>query len=229
MFWEEEEDKTLPYQAPDDVIDLSFSMQCKELPIDHAWALSQAIVKELPWMETEKFAGVHQIHVAESGNGWERPENPEEETLKPSHRTKLVLRIPKTRIKDAETLVGKTISIAGYPLTIKKPRKKTLVNSSVIFARYVLSSDDEDENSFLMRMADEIKSITGEKVKKMMCGKTYKIKTPDGDLLTRHLMIAEQSNDSSIQLQQYGLGEGRILGCGIFMPHKGIRSLKPTE
>ncbi len=229
MFWEEEEDKTLPYEVADDVIDLSFATQCKELPIDHAWALSQAIIQELPWMREEKFAGIHQIHVAESGNGWERPENVTDETLRPSHRTKLVLRIPKARLKDAETLVGKTISISGYPLTIKKPRKKVLVNSSVIFSRYVLSDKNEDENTFLMRMAAEVESITGEKVKKMMCGKSYTIKTPEGDLLARHLMIAEQTNDASIKLQQYGLGGGRVMGCGLFLPHKGIRSLKPTE
>lgn len=229
MFWEEEEDKTLPYQAPDDVLDLSFATKCKELPIDHAWALSQAICQELPWFENESFAGVHQIHVAESGNGWERPDNVEEQTLRPSHRTRLIIRIPKSRLEDTETLVGKTINIDGYPLTIKKPRKKPLVHSSVVFSRYVLSSEDEDENSFLTRMAAEVEAITGEKVKKMMCGKTHMLHTPNETFVTRHLMIAEQTSDASIQLQQYGLGEGRTMGCGLFLPHKGIRSLKPTE
>lgn len=229
MFWEEEEDKTLPYQAADDVLDLSFATNCKELPIDHAWALSQAICRELPWFENEKFAGIHQIHVAESGNGWERPDNCDEQTLRPSHRTKLILRIPKERLNDTEVLIGKTISINGYPLTIKKPRKKPLVHASVVFSRNVLSSKDEDENNFLSRMADEVGSITGEKVKKMMCGKTYSLRTPDEILLTRHLMIAEQTSDASIKLQQYGLGEGRVMGCGLFLPHKGIKSLKPTE
>jgi len=229
MFWEEEEDKTLPYQAPDDVLDLSFATKCKELPIDHAWALSQAICRELPWFKTEKFAGVHQIHVAESGNGWERPDNSEEQTLRPSHRTRLVLRIPKERLKDSEALIGKTISIGGYPLTIKKARQKPLVHASVVFSRYVLSDKNEDENSFLTRMAAEVKEITGEKVKKMLCGKTHILNTPDEKFVTRHLMIAEQTSEASIQLQQYGLGEGRFMGCGLFLPHKGIKSLKPTE
>lgn len=229
MFWEEDEDKSLPYQTPDDVLDLSFATTCNELPIDHAWALSKAIIKELPWLQDEKFAGLHQIHVAESGNGWERPDNVLEETLRPSHRTRLVLRIPKTRLKDAEQLNGKTISIAGYPLIIKKPRKKPLVNASVVFSRYVLSDVNEDENAFLTRMSEEVREITGEKVKKMLCGKSYTLRTPEGELLTRHLMVADQTNDSSIQLQQYGLGEGRLLGCGLLLPHKGIKSLHSTE
>ena len=50
MFWEDEDDKTLPYQAPENIFDVLFSMQCKSLPIDHAWPLSQALIKHLPWM-----------------------------------------------------------------------------------------------------------------------------------------------------------------------------------
>jgi CRISPR-associated protein Cas6 len=229
MFWQEDEDKSLPYTAPDDVFDLSFATQCKELPIDHAWALSTAITQQLPWLNEEKYAGIHQIHVAESGNGWMRPEDAENETLHPSHRTRLVLRIPKARLEDANTLVGKTLSIQGYPLTVKKPRKKPLVNASVIFARYVLSDKNETENDFLERMAKEYQAITGNPIKKMLCGKSYVLRTANKEWVTRHLMLADQSNDDSIALQQFGLGEARLLGCGLFLPHKGIKSLHSIE
>jgi CRISPR-associated protein Cas6 len=229
MFWQEDEDKSLPYQAPDDILDLSFAIKCKELPIDHAWYLSQAILKQLPWFADEPSAGVHQIHVAESGNGWIRPDDVENETLRPSHRTRMVLRIPKTRLDDANVLVGKTISIQGYPLSIKKPRKKPLTHSSVIFSRYVLSDKNEDENSFLERMSAEVESITGHQIKKMLCGKTHILRTPEKDWLTRHLMIADQTSEDSILLQQSGLGEGHLMGCGLFLPHRGIKSLHSIE
>ncbi|HHC74630.1 MAG TPA: type I-MYXAN CRISPR-associated protein Cas6/Cmx6, partial [Thiothrix sp.] len=126
MFWEEDEDKTVAYQAPDDVLDVSFAIQCKELPIDHAWALSQAVQQRLPWLADEKVAGIHSIHVAETGNGWERPDNQEQETLRPSRRTKLLIRIPKTRLTDVEALVGEALSIQGYPLTVGKLQKKPI-------------------------------------------------------------------------------------------------------
>ncbi len=45
LFWEEEDDKTLPYKAPDTIFDVMFSIECKSLPIDHAWALSQQLLK----------------------------------------------------------------------------------------------------------------------------------------------------------------------------------------
>lgn len=229
MFWQEDEDKSLPYKAADDVLDLSFATQCKELPIDHAWALSTAIMQQLPWLAEEKGAGVHQIHVAQSGNGWMRPDDTENETLRPSHRTRLVLRIPKTRLQDAKALVGQTLSIQGYPLTVKKPRKKPLLHASVIFSRYVVSNKNEAENDFLARMANEYMALTGKKIKKMLCGKATLLRTDQDVLITRHLMIADQSNEDSITLQQVGLGTGRLMGCGLFLPHRGIKSLHATE
>lgn len=229
MFWQEDEDKTLPYEVPDNILDLSFAIRCKQLPLDHAWALSQAIQTALPWFADEPLAGIHTIHVAESGNGWLRPEDAENQMLIPSRRTRMSLRIPKHRLQDAQILSGKTLEIADYPLTAGEPKEKPLTNASVIFARYVLTGADEEEPDFLRRMAGRIREIADFKVKKMMCGKSHTLQTPDGLLHTRHLMIADLDNDPSIQLQQYGLGGGRKLGCGLFLPHKGIKTLKPTE
>lgn len=229
MFWQEDEDKTLPYRAPDDILDLSFAIQCKQLPLDHAWALSQAVHAALPWLQEEEVAGIHTIHVAESGNGWLRPDDTKHQMLLPSRRTRMSLRIPKHRITDSRKLTGKTLDIDGYPLTVGAAKEKSLLNASVVFARYVLSDTGETEPDFLQRMAQEIKELASFKVKKMMCGTSNTIDTPDGLLHTRHLMIADLDNDSSIRLQQYGLGGGRKLGCGLFMPHKSIKTLKPTE
>lgn len=229
MFWQEDEDKTLPWQAPDDVLDVSFAIQCKKLPLDHAWALSQAVQQALPWFTDEPAAGVHTIHVAESGNGWERPDDHTNQFLLPSRRTRMMLRIPKQRLADAQHLCGTTLDIDGYALSVGEAKEKVLLNASVIFARYVLSDTGETEPEFLQRMATEVRRIADFKVKKMMCGKSYTLHTPQGDLHTRHLMIADLDNDPSVKLQQYGLGGGRKLGCGLFMPHKGIKTLKPTE
>jgi CRISPR-associated protein Cas6 len=229
MFWEEDEDKTLPFTVPDDIIDISFALKCKQLHIDHAWELSQAIQEILPWIETEENFGIHQIHVAESGNGWLRPEDTENEVLWPSHRTRLFLRVPKERIPDVKKLTGSTLNIKGNEIILGKSRKKELNNASVIFARYILSNEDENEDAFLGRIQKEIQKVAGITCRKMMCGKSNIIRTPEGNLQTRHLMIADLDSDPSIKLQQYGIGKGRKLGCGIFLPHKGIKTLKPTE
>ncbi|MFZ1387642.1 MAG: type I-MYXAN CRISPR-associated protein Cas6/Cmx6 [Thiolinea sp.] len=228
MFWQEDEDKTLPFQAPEDVLDLSFAIRCKQLPIDHAWDLSQAIRKALPWFDEEPLAGVHTIHVAESGNGWLRPED-NAGLLIPSRRTRLELRLPKPRIEQAKALTGQTLSWDDYTLSVGEAKEKPFSNAAVLFARYVLSSDAESEEQFLQRMAVEVQQLTQFKIKKMLCGRSHHLQTLQGRLFTRHLMFADLDNDTSIRLQQVGLGEGRKYGCGLLLPHKSIKTLKPTE
>lgn len=230
MFWEEDEDKTLPYQASDDVIDMVFAIQSKTLPLNHAWPLSREIIKYLPWMSENSIAGIHQIHVAESNNGWMRPEDDEEgAVLYPSKRTKLTIRIPLEKFDDASNMIGQTLDINGHKLVVGKAKKKVFTNAGVLFARYVVSEQNEDENAFLTRIAGEIKTKTGFKVKKMLCGKSHNIFTPEDKLHTKHLMIADLDNNTSIKIQQLGLGSSRELGCGLFLPHKSIKTLKPTE
>lgn len=229
MFWQEDEDKTLPYEIPDDVIDISFNISCKQLPLDHAWELQQQLQQALPWLKEDKLAGIHQLFVAESNNGWMRPEDGESQVLHPSRRTRLYLRIPRKRIAETETLTGKTLHIADHPLKLGKPKQKKLVNTSIIFARHLLSDQNETEDDFLRRYAKEFKQITGETVKKMMSGTAHTINTPTGDIYTRHIMIADLTTSESIKIQQVGLGGERQLGCGIFLAHKGIKSLKVDE
>lgn len=229
MFWEEDEDKTLPYQAPDDITDVLFALKCKTLPLDHAWILSEALQSQLPWIADDPHVGIHQIHVAESSNGWHRPEGTEGELLYPSRRTKLSMRVHKNRLADIETLSGQTLDLDGHPLKIGPMKIKPLINASVIFARYIASDKTETEDDFLMRMSQHIQALAGINVKKMMCGKSHKIQMPDEVLHTRHLMIADLDSDPSVTIQQHGLGEYRKLGCGLFMPHKSIKSLKPNE
>jgi len=43
---------------------------------------------------------------------------------------------------------------------------------------------------------------------------------------TRSLMLADLTVEEAVKLQQQGLGADRKLGCGLFIPHKGINPVK---
>jgi len=60
------------------------------------------------------------------------------------------------------------------------------------------------------------------RIKKALCGKTTEIATPNGPLYTRSIMLADLTPGQSLRLQEQGLGEHRHLGCGLFLPMKGI-------
>ena len=62
----------------------------------------------------------------------------------------------------------------------------------------------------------------GVPIKKAICGKAKSITINGENRFTRSLMIADLSKENSILLQDIGIGDGRIFGCGIFLPHKSI-------
>lgn len=228
MFWTEKTDTKKQYEAPDDVVDMSFKLDCRSLPVDHAYALSSAILQALPWFADEERAGVHLIHVAESGNGWMRPEDPENEVLCLSRRTRMTLRIPNHRIEDTLKLSGQTLDIEGHRLGVKEGSYRTLSILPTMFARYVLTEAELDEHEFLTQMLAVLKDMNIP-VTKMMAGKQHRMRMPDGPVYTRSLMIAEMAHENAVKLQMQGIGGGRKFGCGLFIPQKGISAVNADE
>jgi CRISPR-associated protein Cas6 len=203
------------------VVDLSFAITGRLLPVDHAYALAEAVWAVLPWLRTEPNAGIHQIHVAESGNGWYRPDEASGQRLHLSRRTKMVLRLPKERLGQARRLVGATLDVGGCPLEVGKSSVRPLSTLPTLFARYVATPPESDEQQFLSHAAGLLEG-EGCPVRKLVCGRAHVIRTPGGDILTRSLMVADLEVQASVKLQQQGLGPGRQLGCGLFLPHKGV-------
>ena len=221
MYWQDENDNPDTYQVPEDIVDIAFRVDCRTLPLDHAQALSTALHTALPWIAEEPELAIHSIHVAESGNGWMRPENTLNEVLHLSRRTRMRLRLPQQRIEEAQKLTGQILDIDGNQLKIGDSAIHKLSKQTTLFSRYVLGDNVEDEAAFMQEAHKLLLSI-GIQPKKMMTGLPHRISTANGDLQSRTLMLAELDIKDSVKLQQLGLGAGRKLGCGIFLPHKGI-------
>ncbi len=227
MYWQDREDKSEQYVVPDDVVDLSFKVQCKQLPLDHAYDLSRAIQAELGWIAEEPRAGIHLIHGAESGNGWIRPQEPDA-LLSLSRRTRFMLRLPKHRIDEAKQLAGRSIQVGAHEMILSQPHEKLLSTQTTIFARYIVTDHLTDEGAFL-EQADNLLKEQGIRARKMMSGRAHVLRMPGDNLATRSLMIGSLEKEESIQLQQQGLGTGRELGCGLFLPHKGIDAVRQSQ
>lgn len=228
MYWQEDQDKGEHFVVPDDVVDLLFSIECRDLPLDHGFVLSQQIIKNLPWIQEEPQAGIHQIHVAESANGWMRPENTETEVLCVSRRTKMTLRLPASRLDEATALTGKTLDIQGHALTVGRFSTRKLSRLTTIFARYVDTLGSEDETEFLESMQQQLLQ-KGIRVKKMMSGRLLTHQSDEGIILTRKLMVSDLTVEESVLLQEQGIGDRKLMGMGIFMPHKGIDAVNKKQ
>ena len=226
MHWEDDSKRQNEFIVPDDVVDVSFNLICRQLPTTHAWELAQALYSALPWLKDEPEAGIHQIHGATSGNGWERPADGE--LIHLSRRSRMHLRVPKQRIEATQSLTGTSLDIAGHALEVGESTIKPLQPQATIFSRYVIVPSGLDENGFLDMLVNELQK-RGIHVRKMLCGIGHTLSTPEQDYETRSVMIADLDKQTSIELQETGIGPGRHLGCGIFLPHKGIKPVGETE
>jgi CRISPR-associated protein Cas6 len=257
MFWQEDTSET-EFQVPDDMVDVLFSIDCKRLPVDHAYTLSTALQRAVPWIaESDSGVGVHTVHVAGSQNGWERPEHGTSAYLILSKRTKLTIRVPRARAEALlRDLQGKALDLSGCPLAVGPGKIRPLSKETTLIARYVVSpvneatrADREDlecsraapararsarfqpndtEEAFLEWAVRTLRDQRI-RVRKALCGKTTPLSTPGGMLQTRSLMLADLSHEESVRLQQQGLGLHRKMGCGIFIPHKGIEAIAKSS
>lgn len=219
MHWEEDKNDEV-LAIPDRVVDLSFTIDCKTLPVDHAWCLFAALVRHLPWLGEDPIAGIHPLHVAESAHGWQRPEAPDA-LLHLSRRTKLVLRLPRERVGEARAMAGVQLDVGGNAMTLGEASELPLSRSTSLFARRVVIDEGEEEEVFLRRQIDALHAM-GVRPKKLLPGLAHSLHTPDGELCTRLLSLEGLSVEESFRLQERGLGSHRHLGCGIFIAHKPL-------
>lgn len=220
MFWQENS-KEEHYTVPDTIQDAVFNIYSKILPIDHAYALKQALLAYLPWLNKVN-AGIFDISVAD-GNGWEQDH--ESGFYYPSKRSKLVIRMPKEKLNESESIVGKTLDLGEYQIKVVKALKPRLMSDmQIIFAKNVVCNQNASEDAFLQEVYQQLQKLDITPTK-MMAGLDRKISTPDGYIYTRSLMIADLKKAESVRLQENGIGEHRLLGCGLFMPQKGIETV----
>ena len=216
MWQESQENK--PASNTSDMIELSFSVDCKELPYDHAFELSSEILNLIPEIKNDKRNAIQTLHGPMSGNGWVRPDG---QNIPLSKRAKLIMRINKSQIDDIKTIEGREIKLFGNKLKIGKSKVKSFVIVKDLFCRFIVSDPNIDEDKFLELIQNELKQYNIN-LRKALCGQSKMIRFGSETFYTRSLMIADLSKKESLRLQEEGVGEKRLYGCGIFLPHKSI-------
>ena len=227
MRWEEESNREATgYDA--DTVDVAFRISARWLAVDHAIALRDAVVQRLPWLEDEPTAGIHSIHGAASGNGWERPDGESGELLAISRRAQLVLRIPVHRAGDLGALGAQRLDVGGCVLVTGTPRPRPLRPARAVFARYVVDDGGVGEERFLEHILADLEARPI-RARKLLCGRSHRIEAGGRALITRSVLIADLGRDESLAIQCRGIGPGRLLGCGLFVPHKDIGPVGGTD
>ncbi|MDP2031085.1 MAG: type I-MYXAN CRISPR-associated protein Cas6/Cmx6 [Thiobacillus sp.] len=204
------EDK--PEEYVPQMIDLQFDLIGSTVPADHALLLSDALLEQLPWLGEDPRIGIQHLKGAETNKG--------DTSLNINRRAKLFLRAPKARVDDLLELVGKTLVLAGHALQIGNFKTRAFSPFVNIYAHFV-DTGSASEEQFVQ---DVMRELDGHFQIRcgFICGKQQTLKSASGPLFGYSLMLHDVPPHKSLQLQDEGMGRNRLLGCGIFIPHKSI-------
>ncbi len=202
-----------PSEADHDTgVEAIFSLEGKALPRDHAQALMRALVEHLPWLVEDAGAGIHPLKLV-SG--------PESLAML-SRRTRLILRVHAKRLDELNALAGVQLDVAGHALRLGTVHLRPLQPLATLYAYRVAAASD-DERQFMAAMEAELTAlaISGERV----CGKRQSLRLDGQHMTTFSMMLHGLAPEQSLRLQQHGLGPHRLLGCGMFVPHKSAAAV----
>jgi CRISPR-associated protein Cas6 len=201
------------------MIDLQFDLAGTTIPADNALLLSNALTHLLPWLGEDPGTGIQHLKGAETNSG--------DASLNINRRTKLFLRVPKVRVDDMQQLVGKTLDLAGHALQIGSFKTRAFSPFGNIYAHFV-DTGGATEEQFVQ---DVMRELDGHFQIRcgFICGKQQTLQSASGPLYGYSLMLHDVPPHKSLQLQDEGMGRNRLLGCGIFIPHKSIAPVVPAS
>lgn len=200
------------------MIDLQFDLIGTTIPADSAQLLSDALLIQLPWLGDHAGAGIQLLKGAESNSG--------DVTLNINRRTKLFMRVPKARVDDLQVLRGQSLDLMGHSLQIGSFKTRAFSPFAHIYAHFVDtgSAGEEQFVQDVMRELDgHFKLRCG-----FICGRQQTMQSTSGPLYGYSLMLHDVPPHKSLQIQDEGLGRNRLLGCGIYIPHKSITPVVPV-
>jgi CRISPR-associated protein Cas6 len=199
--------------APDEpAVDVAFAVEGRSLPREHAQALSAALAEYLPWFAGHPTAGVHPVKLVPGG----------EPVAWLARRTRLLLRVPRSREAALAVLAGATLGVGGSALRLGEPKAHPLLAHGTLYAAFVVAASD-DEAAF-MRAVDAELAALGIRCR-TVCGKRQQRGSAPSTLLGFSLLLHELSAADSLTVQRLGLGPHRGLGCGLFVPHRSAAAV----
>lgn len=192
------------------MLDLRFAISSGRLPPAHAQAIAAALEAALPWLAATPRCGVHPLKLAAGGT---------EPLLSP--RTRLTLRVPRLRSRDAAGLAGRDLPLHDGHLLLGAAQPHELLPWSALYADCVLAPDGTGELAFVQAVRAELDAlgIAG----RLICGLPRR--AADGTVRGWSLMVDRLSQTDSLALQQHGIGAGRRCGCGLFVPHRSAAAV----
>jgi len=209
----------------EELVDLHFPVRGDAVASDHGYPLYAALCRELPEAHGAAWLRVHPIRGERIVSG----------ALRLRDYSGLTLRVPLDRIGLLLPLVGRVLDVGGARLALRAPSIVKLEGSDRLDARLVAlkltaisrkSNQTIDKVVFervfrleLQRQLDALEvsaevSLTGRQ----------QITVGGKRVLGFSVRLEGLTPDQSLRLQHDGVGGKRRMGCGVFVPTRGLHS-----
>lgn len=195
------------------MVDVAFRLVGSSLPRDHRWALSQALAAEAPWLADEPGAGVHEINLApgQDEQGWL------------STHSRLMVRVPRDRAADMTALEGRRLQADGAAVVLGSATLRELLPHRTLYSHFVDARGTPDEGAFVEATAGELQALRVDA--QAICGRAQRWRGPGGWLHGFSLMLHGLRAGDALRILEAGLGPHRLMGCGLFVPHKSAAAV----
>jgi CRISPR-associated protein Cas6 len=190
------------------MVDVAFALQGRTLPADYRAPLANALARALPWLSEDPAIGVHRLNLVRGGGG---------EVLV-SPRTRLLLRVPRARGGEAAALEGTGLDVAGHALRLGPARTRELLPHGTLYAHFV-EAGTPDEGAFVAHLRAQLDAL--EIAAQPVCGRWSSTEGRVGC----SVMLSALQPPQSLRVLERGLGPHRLLGCGLFGPHKSAAAV----
>jgi CRISPR-associated protein Cas6 len=187
-------------------VDLAFRLTGSKVPVDHGYALYSAISRFVVDVHEAKNVGIHPIRGTYSGNG--------ELMLRDSSR--LIVRMESEQIGQFLKLAGKRLQIGSYSLRVGVPEVRALRPRAALYSRLVTIKGFMEPGPFVEAAKRQLEKIGVEAELHAGERRTFRIK--DKQVVGFEVATTGLNAESSLRLQENGIGGRRHIGCGIFVP-----------
>jgi CRISPR-associated protein Cas6 len=196
------------------IVDLSFTIRGKSVPLDHGYALFGAVSRLLPVIHEQRTWGIHPVAGTRVGPG----------ILGLTPRSRLTVRAPASDIERLLPLSGKELELDGHRIVVGTPNVLPLRPVTSLRSRFVtIKGGNTTPEAFLELATKAIAHLAEE------CADLREAKLKVGERrvmrIASHRVVGyaadvEVQPEASLFLQAKGLGGRRHMGAGLFIPSR---------
>ena len=198
---------------PATMVDVSFAVRGASLPDEHRRPLVGALLERLPWLADVPGIGVHRINTAAGSD----------QRVLLSGRSRLVLRVPRARVAEVAALAGTRLDVGTDAIDLPQPPSvRELLPHGTLYA-HAVQAPGVDEVEFLAAIDAELDAMRVSC--RRICGRARRLLHEGAGRCSYGLMLDQLGPDDALAVLEAGLGEYRLYGCGLFVPHKSAAAV----